>query len=136
MFEVERIQERFRDTSSLASDDRVVCKATFEQFCSVSEPYVVGETIQIFVNEEKVGSILFSEDPNEPKSKSVQIDVTDHLTGALNTIRVQTVVDRNFASEGFHSEADFRIRVKGQLLVKEHYETRLPLRLVSDAWVV
>jgi hypothetical protein len=133
---IENIRERFRDTSALAADNRVLCKATYTQHNSSNEPHVGGDLLLIYVNDTEVGRITFTFEEGEPKSKTIEVDVTANLTEPLNFVKLKTLVDKDFIQADCSSEAEFSVRVKGKRKVKEKFETKLPLRFVESAWLI
>lgn len=133
---ISKVREQFRDTSKLAADDRVLCKATYSQDNPSGEPHVAGDLLFILVNEVEVGRITFTFDEGEPKSKTIEIDVTEHLTAPFNFVKVRTLVDKDFAQADTSSEVDFSIRVRGKRKVREEFKTNLPLRSVETAWLI
>jgi hypothetical protein len=139
MLDAESIREirgRFRDTAELAADNRVLCKATYTQDNPSGEPHAGGDLLFIYVNEVEVGRITFTFEEGEPKSKTIEVDVTAQLTEPFNFIKVRTLVDKDFVQAGCSSEAEFSVRVKGKRKVKEEFGTKLPLRTVETAWLI
>jgi hypothetical protein len=133
---VEKLREQFRDTSRLAADNRVICKATYTQHNPSDEPHAGGDLLLIYVNETEVGRITFTFEEGEPKSKSIEVDVTANLTEPFNFVKLKTIVDKDFVQADCSSEAEFSVRVKGKRKVKEEFETKLPLRSVETAWLI
>lgn len=131
---IEKIKERFRDTSKLAADDRVICKATYKQRNPSQEAHFLGSVLFISVNETEVGRITFEE--GDPKSKTIEVDVTAHLTELFNFVRLNTLVEKDFFMADHSTEAEFSVRVRGKRKVKEDVETNLPLRSVETAWLI
>jgi hypothetical protein len=130
------IKERFREIARLPADQRVICKATYTQHNLSNGPHVGGDLLLIFVNETEVGKITFTFDKDEPKSKTIEVDVTANLTGSFDFVKVKTLVDKDFIEANCSTEAEFSVRVKGKRKVKEEFETNLPLRIVETAWLI
>jgi hypothetical protein len=133
---IRKVREQFRAASELAADDRVICKATYSQDNPSREPHIAGDLLFILVNEEEVGRITFTFDEGEPKSKTIEVDVTAHLTAPFNFVKVRTLIDKDFAEADTSSEVDFSIRVRGKRKVREEFKTNLPLRSVETAWLI
>jgi len=130
------IRKCVRELGVAASGKKVVCLVDYQQFSDADEPHLLTTVATLVVNETTVGEIVFTGEPGEPKEKSIRVDITPYLTESFNVVQLTVLTDRDFVQEGFHSEADFRLRVGGDEKVKLHYETRLPLRQSQDLWVL
>lgn len=132
---MKKIREQFRETSALPPDNRVLCKATYTQHNSSGEPHLSGDLLFVLVNEVEVGKISF-EFGEEKKSKTIELDVTEHLTEIFNFVKVKALIDKDFLEAGNSSEVEFSIRVRGKRRVKEEFEAKLPIRFVESAWLI
>lgn len=131
-----QVEGEFRDVETLTADKRVTCRLGYRQFSRVREPHFLGELAHLYVNDTLVDKIVFTEDPQEPKEKTLRVDITELLVSGVNSIRIRAQIDRDFANKGFHSEVDFRLTADGERPVDDHYEARLPFRVVEDTWLL
>jgi hypothetical protein len=140
MFDIETISKQFREAGSMAADKKVIVKATFTQSNSSDGPHVAGDIVKVYLNKfeegEEIGKITFTFDDGEPKSKSLELDITDMLSPEVNFLKLVTMADKNFGGDDSSSECEFSLRVKGKRKINNKYKTDLPLRVIEDSWLL
>jgi len=137
MINVKGLKENFAPVRPVAGGN-IIVQATYKQVNSGAKAHSLGDLFVLYVDtadgEVEAGKITFSE--NSPKIISAQIDLSEYRNSHPLAMRIQGIIDKNFAEPNTSSELDVTTVIEGVVRMNDRYLTDLPIRTIQDAWVI
>jgi hypothetical protein len=146
------IAEHYRRISDLAPDKRVIVHAVYSQWNLGDGPHNTGVVYSLWVNDPTdpdnvIATIAFATTPTDKaKQKELRIDITDKvqwneipILGAVGLFGIEAHIDKNLGEifgEKSSSEVQMTTIVSGHVKMDDKYQTNLPVRFISDSWLI